>query len=430
LRRLHKFETTARQIAAGDLGRRVPEEGSDTIAWLAREFNTMADSMGGLLADVHAEQQRLDKVINSIDDGIVVLDPARRVIAANQAFLDRTGHTRGHVMGCQCGQAGANMCAAGECPTVACLTTFERQVRLCQRSRPDGEVRWEEVHASPVFDHSGQIVQVVEVWRDISDRRAAEARLAESHRLASLGLLASGFSHELNTPLATVLTCVEGILRDARSHAGADGDWSRIGESAGLAREQVLRCSGLTHHFLRMSRGQAPVLDVIDVRSTLAAVSRLIAPTAVVHGVRVVFPELTDDVYVRANAPELQQVLINLILNAIQASTSGSSVIVELTHGPGAAANGAALDTLTYIRVVDRGCGIAPDDRERIFEPFYSARAGGTGLGLFVSLEFVRHWRGDITVSSARGVGSVFEVSIPAAAAEPAAGRLADRMPA
>jgi signal transduction histidine kinase len=322
------------------------------------------------------------------------------------------------------------MCAAGECPTIACLTTLERQVRLCQRSRPDGEVRWEEVHASPVFDHSGRIVQVVEVWRDISDRRAAEARLAESHRLASLGLLASGFSHELNTPLATVLTCVEGILRDARSHDDADVDWSRIGESAGLAREQVLRCRGLTHHFLRMSRGQAPVLDIIDVRSTLAAVSRLIAPTAVAHGVRVVFPDLTDDVYVRANAPELQQVLINLILNAIQASTSGSSVRVELTSGSGAAADGQPPHTLTCIRVVDHGCGIAADDRERIFEPFYSARAGGTGLGLFVSLEFVRHWRGDISVSSAPGAGSVFEVSIPAAAAAPAAARFADRMPA
>ena len=80
--------------------------------------------------------------------------------------------------------------------------------------------------------------------------------MAESHRLASLGLLASGFSHELNTPLGTVLTCVEGILRDARA-AGGDGGWVSVAESASIAREQILRCRGITQHFLRMSRGQA-----------------------------------------------------------------------------------------------------------------------------------------------------------------------------
>jgi len=94
LRRLRRFETTARLIAEGDLDRRVPTGGSDTISWLAREFNTMADSMTGLLGEVRQQRERLETVINSIDDGIVVLDSARRIIAANTAFLRRTGHVR------------------------------------------------------------------------------------------------------------------------------------------------------------------------------------------------------------------------------------------------------------------------------------------------------------------------------------------------
>jgi PAS domain S-box-containing protein len=389
----------------------------------------MADSMSHLLADVHAQQQRLETVINSIDDGIVVLDPERRVIAANRAFLQRTGLTRGHVLGCQCGEAAAAMCASGACPALACLSSRQRQVHLCQRLVGEGDVRWEEVHASPVFDASGAIVQVVEVWRDISDRRAAEARLAESHRLASLGLLASGFSHELNTPLATVLTCVEGIVRDVRDHSGESQEWSRVGESATLAREQVLRCRSLTRHFLRMSRGQAPILDIIDLRTTLTAVDRLIAPTALAHGVRVTMASPNGPVQVRANDAELQQVLINLVMNAIQASAPGSTVGVELaTDGTGAPADPAARST--RIRVIDRGCGIASRDRARIFEPFFSARAGGTGLGLFVSLEFARHWGGDISVSSAPGMGSVFEVSVPTAIDTEAVQPLEDRRPA
>ncbi len=220
LRRLQRFETTARLIAKGDLDRRVPAEGSDTISWLAREFNTMADSMSGLLGQVHGQQRRLETIINSIDDGIVVLDPERRVIAANDAFLARVGHAREDTVGCTCRSLSTTFCNVEDCPTLACLQSHARQVRIFERPAADGMTRWEEVHASPIVGPAGAPAHVVEVWRDITERRAAEARMAESHRLASLGMLASGFSHELNTPLATTLTCVEGILRESMAGDG------------------------------------------------------------------------------------------------------------------------------------------------------------------------------------------------------------------
>ena len=256
LRRLQRFETTARLIAGGDLAQRIPAEGSDTVSWLAREFNAMADSVTGLVGQVRSERERLETVINSIDDGIVVLDPERKIIAANDAFLQRTGSVRDEALGCSCRDVTPALCGA-DCPTLACLGSGLRQVRLSERRTPDGSVAWEEVHASPIRGAQGELLQVVEVWRDITDRRATEARLSESHRLASLGQLASGFSHEMNTPLATVLTCVEGILRDARAQE-ASPEWSGVQESATVAREQILRCRGITQHFLRLSRGQAP----------------------------------------------------------------------------------------------------------------------------------------------------------------------------
>ena len=405
LRRLQRFETTARLIANGDLTQRVPTGGSDTISWLAREFNTMADSMTGLLDQVHGQQRRLETVINSIDDGIVVLDPKRNVIAANDAFLQRTGLAREGVLGCCCRDVGPGACQAGDCPTLVCLESRQRQVRIIERRTPDGTARWEEVHASPIVTEAGELVQVVEVWRDISDRRAAEARLSESHRLASLGLLASGFSHELNTPLGTVLTCVEGILRDVEGHDRARPEWSHIGQCASVARDQVLRCRTITQHFLRMSRGQTGGTDIVDLQSTLAAVVRLIEPTARAHGVRIVQRPTFAGLHVRANDTELQHILINLLLNAIQASAPGADVTLDITSG----------DPMR-IRVSDRGCGIAAEHRTRIFEPFFSLRQGGTGLGLFLSLDFARRWGGDITVESKPNTGSVFEVAVPAAA--------------
>jgi len=248
LRRLQRFETAAHRIASGDLAQRVPAAGSDTISWLAREFNAMADSVTGLVGEVRNQRERLETVINSIDDGIVVLDGQRHVIAANDSFLLRAQHSREQVLGCQCREFTPGGCTVSDCPTLACLASGARQVRICERRTPEGRAVWEEVHASPILDSSGRLQQVVEVWRDISERRAAEAHLAESHRLASVGTLASGFSHELNTPLGTVLACVEGILKETDSPS--------VREGATIAREQLLRCRGITQHFLRLSRGQ------------------------------------------------------------------------------------------------------------------------------------------------------------------------------
>lgn len=395
LRRLQRFETTARQIVGGDLAQRVPAGGTDTISWLAREFNTMADSVTGLVGEVRNQRERLETVINSIDDGIVVLDGQRHVIAANDSFLLRAQHSREQVLGCQCREFNPGGCTVGDCPTLACLTSGARQVRICERRTPEGKVVWEEVHASPILDSAGRLQQVVEVWRDISERRAAEAHLAESHRLASVGTLASGFSHELNTPLATVLTCVEGILKET------DSAWIR--ESATIAREQLLRCRGITQHFLRMSRGQRSEGEVVELTAVIGAVARLIEPTAREHQVRVEVRAPAPGIHVRAEEAELQHTLINLLLNAVQASPPGGRVTVE-----------AEASDKVRVRVVDNGCGIAPEDQKRIFEPFFSRRQGGTGLGLFLSLNFVRRWGGDVHVTSEPGHGSTFEIVLPA----------------
>jgi len=401
LRRLQRFETTARLIAGGDLAQRIPAEGSDTVSWLASEFNAMADSVTGLVGEVRSERERLETVINSIDDGIVVLDPQRKIIAANDAFLQRSGSVREEALGCSCRDVTPSLCT-GDCPTLACLGSGLRQVRLSERRKPDGSVAWEEVHASPIRGPQGELLQVVEVWRDITERRATEARLAESHRLASLGQLASGFSHEMNTPLATVLTCVEGILRDARAQP-ASPEWAGAFESATVAREQILRCRGITQHFLRLSRGQSSA-DIVDLEQTLRAVARLVEPFAREHGVRIDVGPLAPGLHVRADESELQHALINLVLNAVQACRPGGYVALT-----------AERDQLLRLRVTDDGCGIPADQRTRIFEPFVSLRKGGSGLGLFLSLNFVRRWGGDIAIESEPGRGSTFEIRLPPA---------------
>ncbi|HEY2013905.1 MAG TPA: HAMP domain-containing sensor histidine kinase, partial [Bryobacteraceae bacterium] len=194
--------------------------------------------------------------------------------------------------------------------------------------------------------------------------------------------------------------CVEGILRETAGNV-ADQAWIR--DSASIAREQILRCRGITQHFLRLSRGQRGEGEVVDLGPVITAVARLIEPTARAHSVSVEVRSAPPGMHVRADEAELQHTLINLLLNAVQASKPGGRVTVEAE----AAAE-------IHVRVSDDGCGIAPDDQKRIFEPFFSARQGGTGLGLFLSLNFVRRWGGEIRVESTVGRGSTFEVVLPA----------------
>jgi PAS domain S-box-containing protein len=408
LRRLQRLETTARLVSHGDLARRAPAEGSDTLAWLGREFNMMADSVSRLVGEVNAQRDRLETVINSIDDGIVVLDPQRRIIAANDAYLRRTGRQRDQVLGCCCYQLGMGSCNIPDCPTLAFLKTGTQQVRICEHRNDTGKVAWEEIHVSAILDANGVTTHVVEVWRDISERRAAEANLAESHRLASLGVLSSGFSHELNTPLGTVLICIEGILRETPAKPDEDPDKARIRENASIARDQLLRCRGITQQFLRLSRGQRHDGAIVDLREVIEAAQRLVSPTARAHSVQIVVRPIETSLNVRAGDAELQDLLINLVLNAVQASTSGSKVEVEARSGDD-----------VRVRIKDEGCGIPQSYLQKIFEPFFSMREGGTGLGLFLSLNAVRKWGGDILVESAPGKGSIFEVVLPAIHPEP-----------
>jgi two-component system sensor histidine kinase AtoS len=151
-----------------------------------------------------------------------------------------------------------------------------------------------------------------------------------------------------------------------------------------------------------MSRGQRSLGDLVDVQSVINAAARLIEPTARAHSVRVAVEPVAPNRHVRADEAELQHALINLLLNAIQASKPGGSVVVS-----------SFVEGAVRIRVADNGCGIPPEHLKRIFEPFFSLRKDGTGLGLFLSLNFIRRWGGDILVESAAGVGSTFEVWLP-----------------
>ena len=407
--RLARLGRTARAIAGGELGQRAVVDGNDMITTVAAEFNNMAASVSRLINEVRDQEAQLRSVLNSVDDGLVVLDDDYRVVAANNSFCKRFGVPPETLRGRRCSEAVQCMLDGGrdgaDCLTAHCMANGEVQRAVFRVGSEDRDTEVvEEVHSSPVFDDNGRVVQVVEVWRDISERVKEQERLAEVERLVSLGALASGFSHEMNTPLASMLICAEAVLGridDPGSERDAETMLSAIREYADIIRKEVLRCRKITEQFLRFSRGIPPSVEPIDLRAVVESVIALVAPTAKEAGASV---SVTGDEplpAVTANVEVVQHVLVNLLVNAIDSlGGRGGAVTVGFRVGED-----------VRILVSDTGSGITPEFCKHLFEPFRSSKRHGTGLGLFLSRSFARRFGGDLQmVRSEVGVGSCFEI--------------------
>jgi two-component system, NtrC family, sensor kinase len=415
LSRLATLTRTARAIAGGALGERADTTGDDAIASLATDFNAMADATSRLIAEIRQREQQLSGVLNGLDDGLIVLGRDFRVIAANRSIAKWLGSHPEALRGQQCRHVAGHAlpcCDDPDCPTARCLATgrlAQATYRLPARDGADERVY--EIYASPVYADDGSVGQVVEAWRDITDRVREEEHFAEIERLSSLGILASGLSHEVNTPLATTLTCAEGIidqLPDAAAPPGA-ATIDAIRDSALVIRDQVLRCRTITRQFLGFARGIPPATEPIDLGHVVDGVLALAAPAARAAGVELVRDANGPLPLVSANTEVVQHVALNLLVNAIEScGDQGGRVTVRFGVGED-----------VRLQVCDNGCGMPPDAQRHLFEPFRTQKPNGTGLGLFLSRRFMRRFGGDVRlVESAVGCGSCIEVVFPVSDSE------------
>ena len=417
LRRLNRLSRTARSIADGALAERAEVSGDDVVAALAADFNSMADSTAALIGEVRAREQQLSGVLNSLDDGLLVLDRGFRVVAANRSLARRLATCPETLRGRNCRDAirHALPCRDDDmCPAARCLSTGTLQRAVYQLPLSAEAARVHEVYASPVFSDDGSISQIVEVWRDITERVREEERLAEIERLSSLGVLASGLSHEVNTPLATTLMCSESILgrlNDQEEGGSRAETLEAIRDSAATIRDQVLRCRSITDRFRRFARGIPPDVELIDLPEVVGNVVALVRPTAAAAGVRLEVQKAGPIPRVAANTEVVQHVVLNVLVNAVQSfSQAGGTVEVRFVAGEG-----------VRLQIRDNGCGIPADIQRQLFEPFRSKKPGGTGLGLFLSRTFMRRFSGDVRlVESVVGRGSCVEIMFSPATPEAA----------
>jgi two-component system NtrC family sensor kinase len=241
--------------------------------------------------------------------------------------------------------------------------------------------------------------------RDASRETEREHQLAQSEKQASVGRLAAGIAHEINNPLTGVLTFTHMLLRRGDLDGEARRDLETIAQSTERVRTIV---KGLLD-FARQTR-LAP--EPADVNEVVAGALSLAANQGLLKGVRICFDPAPGLPAVTLDRNQVQSVVLNLLLNALDATEQGGHVNVATC-----CASDHAGTTGVEIEVADTGCGISPEHLERVFDPFFTTKevGRGTGLGLSVSLGIVGRHGGAIRVHSRPGQGSTFTVWLPLA---------------
>jgi signal transduction histidine kinase/CheY-like chemotaxis protein len=263
--------------------------------------------------------------------------------------------------------------------------------------------------------------------RERRQREASQAEALKAQKLESLGTLAGGIAHDFNN----LLTGFIGNLDLARESAHA-GDLVDVDDLLGRARRSVERARGLTGQLLAFARGGAPVRATAAIRETVAESSAF-----VLRGSNVTARmELAEDLWpVDADVGQISQLVQNLVLNAAQAMPAGGEVVVRASN-LAAGARGHGLDPEkrhVCLEVEDHGCGIPEADRAKVFDPYFTTRTGGTGLGLTMCHTIVRGHGGSMGFDSRVGRGTTFRVYLPASerpmVAEPARAPVPDVRP-
>jgi C4-dicarboxylate-specific signal transduction histidine kinase len=402
LLRIERLRLATRELGHANLAARAQDKSGDELGELARDFNVMAARLEAAMGSLALERRQLDELVNGIADGLVLVDPSLRVVTTNRAFAARLPAGMRPEPGTSWVEMAraAGFDAPGQTPAERALESGRLEKEIVRVPGP--VARFEEVYAQPLRAPDGSAVAVIEVWRDVTDRMALEAGLEHSERLASLGMLATGIAHEVGNPLASIATAVEGLLRRMDEPGGAD--LGELREYLEIVRKQVFRCRDVTERLLDFARVPSRDVRPLDAAAAAREVVRLVGAQA--RGQRVeVRSALDRPVPALAEELLLEQVLLNLTLNALRAMPEGGVLTVEArTEGDSAC-----------VVVRDTGPGIPPPLLRHLFDPLRRPASQGvhTGLGLFLSLTLVRRCGGTIDVASEPGHGASFTVRLP-----------------
>ena len=359
------------------------------------------------------EKERLAVTLRSIGDGVITTDTEGRIVLMNRVAEEMTGWSQDEAIGkpfaevfnivnektrLRCESPVDKVLAKGT------IIGIDNHTVLISRH---GKERIIADSGAPIRDQESRIVGAVLVFRDITDKLKMEEELFKAQKLESIGILAGGIAHDFNN----LLTAILGNISLAKILTSKE---DKLYQKLTEAEKASLRARDLTQQLLTFSRGGAPVKKV----TSIAGIIRDSAAFTL-SGSKVTCQfNIPDDLWpAEVDEGQISQVINNLIINANQSMPKGGIITVACENIYVANQESLPLPDGRYvlITITDQGVGIHEDDIPRIFDPYFTTKKSGKGLGLATVYSIVKNHDGHITVDTATGRGTTFTIYLPAA---------------
>lgn len=348
-----------------------------------------------------------ENIVESIKVGVFALDPQDRIESWNAQMETMHGTVRNEAL-----QRSIREVFSPEFADQLDQLRSEQGVHTLYKFRlplPDGETRTANITVAPLLNRELEAVGRIVIVDDISERVSMEAQLTQAEKLSSIGLLAAGVAHEVNTPLAVISSYTQMLSKQLRMDAAVQ---ARLGPVLEKITQQTFRASEIVNGLLNFSRMGTVHLVRLDLNQIVGETVLLLEHQTRSSGVTVSVDLAGELPAISGNRGKLQQVLVNLMLNARDAMQEATfrRISVRTLYTDGG----------VHVEVSDTGAGMPPVVLRKIYDPFFTTKAQpregqskGTGLGLAVSYGIVQEHGGSIDAWSEVGLGTTFRLSFP-----------------
>jgi two-component system, cell cycle sensor histidine kinase and response regulator CckA len=416
------LEIGGRQIGGMAVAAAEPRHFTEDLVALAR---SVASQLAGALSRSRLERERqlLSSAIAQTKDGVIVTDVEGTILYVNPGFEAASGYARAEVIG-----RSAQMLDSGNAPmdfSPALERSFasggEWRGRMVNRKK-NGSLYTIDASISPVRDAKGAVISIVSVQRDISESLDMENRYLQAQKMEAVGRLAGGVAHDFNNLLTAILGYTDLLAADIPAGAPAADNLEEIGRAAE-------RATALTRQLLTFSRKQVVQPKVFDLNDVVANIEKMLRHL-IGEDVTLSTAKDPDRCIMRADPGQIEQVLMNLAVNARDAMPEGGTLRISTENvtlgGDADAADPPPLDATpppgeyVLLSVADTGVGMSAEVQSHIFEPFFTTKGEGkgTGLGLATVYGIVRQSGGFLWPSSVVGAGTTFRIYFPRMQAE------------
>lgn len=372
--------------------------------------NRTADRAGDIAGREGMQSERWEEVFQGVHQPIVILDPGHVILEANCMVQEATGLSEEELRGKKCYELfhGADEPPPG-CPMVAMLASGRPET-----SEMDVETlgRMFMVSVTPIFDDHSHLERIVHVATDITERKRLEAQLLQAQKMEAVGHLAGGLAHDFNN----ILTVVLGYVQMSQENLSPDDE---LFQNLQQIREAGEKAAVLVCQLLAFSRQQIMQLQNLKINEVVDGLLKMIR-RVIGEDIDLQFRSGPQLGTVHADSGQIEQVLMNLCVNARDAMSQGGTVTIETEN---VQINGeyckkhswASEGRYVLLRVTDTGHGMSEETLKQIFEPFFSTKEAGKGTGLGLSMVYgiVKQHNGTINVYSEVGKGTTFEIYLP-----------------